>query len=117
MRFSSKNQFRLPIRHPRVSAALSYLCSLYGPVGERGQTPWDGICMKFLPPSSKSPLGLIKLWEGKILSVGRVERDLIEFSGILGRIAFRLCGQESGYDSIPDSHRTIYSYNLNKILI
>ena len=92
MRFSAKNQFRLTIRHPRVSAALSYLCSLYGPVGERGRTPWDGICMKFLPPSSKSLLGLIKLWEVKILSVGRVKRWPRESFGIRIRMRVTLCG-------------------------
>lgn len=73
--------------------------------------------MKFVPPSSICPNGLIKLWESENTIVGRIQNGGNDSGGILGRSRDSPCGLNPGKDSIPDSHTTIYIYNLNKINI
>jgi hypothetical protein len=73
--------------------------------------------MKFVPRSLFSPKGLIKLWGEVNMIVGRIQIMGNDSGGILGCSPDSPCGLNPGQDSIPDSHSTIYIYNLNKINI
>lgn len=73
--------------------------------------------MKFVPPSSIWPKGLIKLWGESYSVVGRIQNRGNDSGGIRKCSLDSPCGLNLGQDSIPDSHSTIYLYNLNKINI